>query len=189
MTRTDSQPWTHDEIKAALRDAQRQVDAAFGGFELCELYRHKPGKWAPIDDLRHLSRSVSPLVRALDLPKIALRVLFGRSKKKSMTYDQVLQLYYRALDAGAVANGRFIPSERREEGSEAYREAALRRWNNLGDALLQALDGWRDEQLDKLRLPHPVLGKITVREMLFFTHLHNLKHIDIARRRARETAP
>ena len=31
--------------------------------------------------------------------------------------------------------------------------------------------------LDRYRLPHPLLGKLTVREMLFFTVYHNYHHV------------
>jgi len=30
--------------------------------------------------------------------------------------------------------------------------------------------------VDQYQLPHPVLGKLTIREMLFFTIYHNLRH-------------
>jgi uncharacterized damage-inducible protein DinB len=37
--------------------------------------------------------------------------------------------------------------------------------------------------LDRLRLPHPALGKLTVREMLFFTIYHNIHHVENVVRR------
>ena len=51
-----------------------------------------------------------------------------------------------------------------------------------GDSLVTAVGKWRERDLDKYRLPHPVLGKISVREMLFFTHYHDLHHLEIVRR-------
>jgi uncharacterized damage-inducible protein DinB len=38
------------------------------------------------------------------------------------------------------------------------------------------IDAWEEDQLDEAQLPHPIIGKITVREMLFFTIHHNLRH-------------
>ncbi len=49
-------------------------------------------------------------------------------------------------------------------------------WNQSSDDLLAAMDRWRDSDLDRLRLPHPLLGKLTVREMLYFTLYHNAHH-------------
>jgi len=42
---------------------------------------------------------------------------------------------------------------------------------------------WSELQMDRIRLPHPVLGKLSVREMLFFTLYHNQHHLDAAKRR------
>jgi hypothetical protein len=35
---------------------------------------------------------------------------------------------------------------------------------------------WSEIDLDRYRLPHPLLGKLTVREMLFFTLQHLAHH-------------
>jgi hypothetical protein len=43
-------------------------------------------------------------------------------------------------------------------------------------ALARALEHWTEMDLDRCRLPHPLLGKITVREMLFFTLYHYEHH-------------
>jgi hypothetical protein len=37
--------------------------------------------------------------------------------------------------------------------------------------------------LDRWRLPHPLLGRLTVREMLFFTLCHNRHHLEGVRRK------
>ena len=34
---------------------------------------------------------------------------------------------------------------------------------------------WSDADLDSVLLPHPLLGKVTVREMLYFT-IHHVQH-------------
>jgi hypothetical protein len=36
---------------------------------------------------------------------------------------------------------------------------------------------WSEDDLDNHRLPHPLLGKLTVREMLFFTLYHIQHHM------------
>jgi len=56
----------------------------------------------------------------------------------------------------------------------------------IGDGIAAALDGWSERALDRLRLPHPALGKLTVREIVLFTLYHNIHHAtNVARRRAR----
>ena len=40
-----------------------------------------------------------------------------------------------------------------------------------------AIGSWREQDLDRYVLPHPLLGKLTLREMLFFTLYHNYHHV------------
>lgn len=49
--------------------------------------------------------------------------------------------------------------------------------------LMSATGRWREWQLDRLRLPHPALGNLTVREMLFFTIYHHAHHVENVVRR------
>jgi hypothetical protein len=36
---------------------------------------------------------------------------------------------------------------------------------------------WSEAELDRYTLPHPLLGDLTMREMLCFTLYHNQRHI------------
>ena len=42
--------------------------------------------------------------------------------------------------------------------------------------MVAAAEKWDEKELDEYYLPHPILGKLTVREILFFTIYHNLRH-------------
>jgi hypothetical protein len=45
--------------------------------------------------------------------------------------------------------------------------------------------GWREADLDRYLLPHPLLGKLTLREMLHFTLYHNYHHVQSVATRLR----
>lgn len=52
------------------------------------------------------------------------------------------------------------------------------RWQESGDILLENLSAyWKEKSLDKKRMPHPLLGKITVREMLYITVFYSRHHL------------
>ena len=53
--------------------------------------------------------------------------------------------------------------------------------------LTQGMERWTETQLDAHRMPHPLMGKLTVREMMLFTLLHNRHHVQVAERRLQET--
>jgi hypothetical protein len=53
-------------------------------------------------------------------------------------------------------------------------------------SLRQALAGWSEAALDAACIPHPLLGKLTAREMAQFLLYHNLHHVLVADRRRHE---
>ena len=45
---------------------------------------------------------------------------------------------------------------------------------------------WGELALDRYRLPHPLLGRLTVREMLLFTLYHSVHHFNLVSTRVEE---
>ena len=56
-------------------------------------------------------------------------------------------------------------------------------------ALVTEVERWSERAMDRYRLPHPLLGQLTVREMLFFTLYHNVHHIHVVARRLSASPP
>lgn len=44
------------------------------------------------------------------------------------------------------------------------------------DQLIKSIQKYSEQELDQTILPHPLLGKITLREMLYFTIYHVEHH-------------
>lgn len=170
------------ETRRELGDALSEAGSYFDGLSNEELFRHRPGAWAPIDDLAHLNLTTGLTARSLGLPPLELAARFGRAERPSRTWDEVRQAYLETLAAGFRSPERFVP---REAGtrSEKRRSRTLVEWRAVGEALLRALDGWDEGEVDSYVVPHPALGDLTVRELLFFTHIHVLHHVAVARRR------
>jgi len=133
--------------------------------------------WSPADHIRHLTKSATPLVQALGLPRWLLRLRFGRPAAPSRSYDTMTTLYLARLAGGAGA-GRFAPSpEGRPADPVARRQEIINRWTRATVGLQQAISRWPDAELDRHQLPHPVLGLLTIREMLCFTVYHTSHHL------------
>jgi uncharacterized damage-inducible protein DinB len=109
---------------------------------------------------------------------LLLLVSFGKAKRQSRSFEEIRETYQGKLKDGAKATGRFVPDEK--SGKE--KEELLKKWQKISDKLIAALNKWSEEDLDKYRLPHPILGKLTVREMLFFTLYHNTHHVNNVRK-------
>lgn len=179
---------TIPDIRAALAATATAVSAFFASLTPEQLTTRRADEWAPLDDLAHLRLSVQPVVRALMAPKVVIALRFGVARRPSLPYSALAARYRARLEGGVRAPPQFVPRPRHDLTPEAYRDHLLTRWAELGDRLWRALERWNERSIDRYQLLHPALGKLTVREILYFTHLHNLHHIEVAERRLRRAA-
>lgn len=136
------------------------------------------GKWTAVQHLDHIVLAVSPVNTVLLLPKWFLRWRFGKLNRPPRTYAALVQRYQEKLAAGGRASGRFVPPK-----SPASRVAPLAKTlRRTVQKLVERMDRWEEDELDSVLLPHPLLGKLTVREMLFFTLYHVQHHQALVQR-------
>lgn len=144
--------------------------------------------WSPADNVRHLIKSTRPVIKALGTAKLTLRMVFGKASAPSRSYDQLHQDYLGVLAAGANA-GDFAPSPVSPPTDPAAWQSEL--IGELRTAITEvstATEGWDEADLDHYLLPHPALGKLTVREVLFFTLFHYQHHqANVTRRLGEQT--
>src|SRR5690606_12513808 len=106
-----------------------------------------------------------------------------RSSDLSRHYADVRQVYQTALANGGAASGPFIPElDNHPADPQAEQARLLQAWQKSGAALVKAAQSWKDTDLDRIRLPHPLIGLLTVREMLLWNIYHDLHHLDDVRR-------
>jgi hypothetical protein len=180
-------PDTRDQIIASLEAVDAQATALWQGFSETEFFAPPAGGgWSPAQNVEHLVKTTAPVAKALRLPRLALRLLFGAAKIPSRTFIEVRAAYRQVLAEGGQA-GRFGPRERGSStGRAPTRPQVLNQWRHLMPSLALGIRRWDEAALDRYRLPHPLLGKLTLREMLFFTLYHVGHHAEIvAARQAR----
>ena len=168
-------PGTRDEIRATLADQELAIAHYVDGFSDEAFFAPQGEHWSPAGHLRHLSKTVRAVASGVGQPRIAL-LPFGRSKAGSRSFEQVVAIYRAALDAGGQA-GRYGPSSRVPDLSPAeWRRQIMSRWADSGERLRKAVLGWSESQLDVYRVPHPLIGKLTLRELLLWNLYHNAHH-------------
>ncbi len=168
-------PYSRDEIVRDLRSVHAQADRLFGQFDDAGFFQALGAGWSPARNVVHLTRSVQPVAKAMGLPKLFLALMFGRAKQGSGSYVGVRDRYEGILAAGAGA-GNFTPRDvPLPENPAAARSALVAGFAGAVEQLARRIDTWSEAALDRYRLPHPLLGKLTVREMLFFT-IHHIAH-------------
>lgn len=137
-----------------------------------ERYEHAPaGKWNAGAQLDHLYRSVRPLVMAYRLPVWVPGLLFGRTTKGSSAFADIAQRYEAKLKGGAKATGAYVP----KGIPYALRDQAIASLLDSAEKVSGLIRQMPESTLDGYRLPHPLIGKLTFREMGYFT-IHHVGH-------------
>ncbi len=168
-------PQQQAEILIALERTYQAQTQALQELTDAEFFAPQGSAWSPAEHLRHLRKSVRAVALGLGLPRLLLWLRFGRARG-SRSLVEVRDLYLSHLRAGAQA-GRFAPTpEPLPVDLAQRRQDILTQFAAAHAELLRAVAGWSETGLDRYRLPHPVLGPLTLREMLFFTLYHNCHH-------------
>lgn len=129
-------------------------------------------KWSAGQQVEHLIRSTSPLNLALGLPKFVLKAKFGKANRPSKTYDELIAKYKKKLEEGGRAFGKYLPPP----VNQSQRAKLSKKLNHNIEELCAKTMKWSEEDLDQYILPHPLLGKVTIREILYFTIYHAHHH-------------
>ncbi|HSF45405.1 MAG TPA: DinB family protein [Chitinophagaceae bacterium] len=128
-------------------------------------------KWTAGQQLDHLIRAVKPLTQGFMLPSWVFGLLFGKSNRPGKTYEELVEKYKLKLAAGGRASGQFIPPPI----SLSQKSDLIIKLNKLAGKLALQVSRLSEQDMDTYVLPHPLLGKLTLREMMYFT-IYHVKH-------------
>ena len=76
---------TRDDILSFLDDVRRDGIAYWSTFSDREFFANIGDAWSPSDNVRHLTKSIRPVTKALRLPRPIVCLMFGRPKRESMS--------------------------------------------------------------------------------------------------------
>lgn len=168
---------TREDLISKLKDSNQWVLRWFNEIPTEVFFIRLGDAWSASDNVDHLIKAHTPIAQALRLPKIALRTMFGKPDKAPMSYEELCQVYRDEITKGAQASGRYLPNQENPgEETEGRKRKLLDQFSKASSELVSMLEKWDDKELDDYLLPHPILGKLTIREMIFFTIYHNLRH-------------
>ncbi|MEO9887706.1 MAG: DinB family protein [Balneola sp.] len=156
----------HEAFDAVINFIRQQDDSLFD--------RPKAeGKWSTGQQLDHLIKSVKPLTTGMGLPKFLLKIRFGTRNRPERTFEELVAKYHKKLKEGGQASPAFIPPKI----SIKQKDQLLAIYEKEKINLVKVLQKWSEKQLSTNIAPHPLLGKCTVRELLYFTIYHNFHHL------------
>ena len=132
-------------------------------------------KWSAGQDLMHLIKVLQIVNIGFSLPKPILRVLFGINKNDSRSFEHLQQMYKNALEGGAKASAIYIP----KPVSYTEKDNLIQKYESLNQSFINKLNTHTPFELDSYRLPHPILGKISLGELAIFTSFHTSHHFEL----------
>jgi hypothetical protein len=134
-------------------------------------FRKQDLKWSAANNIEHLILSVKPLKLAFQIPKFIF-LYFGKPNRPIRTYDELVTKYLEKLSAGGRATSAFTPTSNYQD-----KDLLLSYFNRMNNGFIKSLAKWKEEDLDRYLIPHPLLGKLYIREMLYFTIYHTQHHL------------
>lgn len=160
-----------DEIIETLKKATQEILEFSGEYDV-------EGKWNYEEQVVHLTKSIKPLASGLKLPVMLFRWKFGKPNRPVRTFDEVVDKYLTKLPNLVGANPDYAPKKE----VPVTREVALAAYKKESEKLYKSIATWDEWQLDNFLISHPLLGKMLVREMLYFTIYHTQHHLEILNR-------
>jgi hypothetical protein len=161
-----------EEVIRKLENAYEQYVLYVRDLTADEFEFAPQGKWSAGQQTEHLIKSTRPLLKGLGYPKFIIKSKFGKANRPSRSYDELVARYKAKTDQGGQATSPYIPGK-------VPSKDQTKLTNELQDIIRKMsvkIGKWSEEQLDEYVLPHPLLGKVTTREMLYFTIHHAAHH-------------
>ncbi|WP_299621962.1 DinB family protein [uncultured Tenacibaculum sp.] len=131
-------------------------------------------RWTAGQQIQHLVDSIKPLNLALSLPSFILKAKFGTTNRELRTYDEIVNKYNEKLikykDKARDFNSKVSTPD---EKKLIKLVTTLKKQNKKLQYKTEKLSNYK---LDNLILPHPLLGKMPLREIIMWTAHHTEHH-------------
>jgi hypothetical protein len=168
------------EIVSELQRVHAESVEYWRGYTTSEFFhRPAPDVWAPVDQVRHLTKSMRAMRAGFDMPKVLLLFRFGIGFRSSRGLEELRRAYdarLRPFPRNPFAARELDAADRNDAGRAREMQAHAA----TVDDLCRAIGHWSEASLDRFVLPHPLLGRLTAREMGIFAVIHNVHHVRVA---------
>jgi len=163
-------PVTTAEILAALEANAATIAEYFSSLPDAVFFDGDPDHWSPAHHLVHLTQSSESLARGL----ATTRPL--HSTGTSRTYAEVRD--WAAATLSAAPREQLLTLGRKVEVPPGSTVAGVvRAFTDASAAARAAATTWSDDALARHAMRHPLMGELTVREMLLFFVVHERHHL------------
>jgi hypothetical protein len=165
------------EIVTALEDVHQEVFLWLDNRSDEQWMQGPESKWTSGQHILHLLESIRLLNKALKTPKFILKKKFGVANRPTRSYDDVAKRYDERLAENQDRARVFNKDLKTPSLKEKKRLLASLQIQNK--KLQYKTNKWSDKNLDTLLLPHPLMGRMIVREIIMWTAHHTRHHLQI----------
>lgn len=163
------------EIIMAAENSFSQLSESCHIIDETLFFKRPENKWSIAENIQHLIISTNTTSLAYRLPKFMVRWLGGTPNRPSRTYEALKDKYYHKLSEGGTASSRFVP---KPIEIKSGKNKLLKNWHITTAKFIKSLTKNRTEKdLDGYLVKHPLLGRITLRELCYFTIFHTEHHL------------
>lgn len=134
-------------------------------------------KWNTGEHIVHLIQSEAALNKALLLPKFYMKYKFGTNNRENRTYAQVVKKYQDKLVANPDVKSPI--SKKMPTITLDNKSTFISKLKKGKLKLLKKFQKWNDRDLDTYLLPHPLMGRMTIREIMMWNAYHTEHHYNI----------
>ncbi|MEN0002643.1 MAG: DinB family protein [Bacteroidota bacterium] len=160
-----------------LRESFQKIQAHLQDYDAAQLFElEQADKWSAAGHLQHLIQSNASIASEFKEPKNRLSA-FGKPAQPETNY-QALRARYTKGVVGVKAPASLQP----QLTPAATIEPLFQNWQMILHKFEQRLANWTEEELDQYTIPHPFLGALSARQMLYFALFHNEHHLNSIRR-------
>ena len=164
---------TIEDLKAGLKKNHKKFIDHIDSLSKEAFELSKNQKWTAGQELDHIAKSILPIAKIIN-NKDYIRSKFGTTSRVNSNYDALVSTYQIVLTKGPEMPDKFVP----DTISWAQKEGLQSQIIDLVDEIASYLDLYDEAELKELILPHPVLGALTLYEMILFTIYHVEHHLN-----------
>jgi hypothetical protein len=164
---------TKSEILKNLEAKFKEVGKFVQEFPETHFFKRIPSKkWSVAENVEHLFLTIKPLVGLFGNPDYML-TKWGKSNRASRTYNEVVELYFSKIGHFGVTTKHYEPQK-----IEIGKDELIQNFLSMNKNLLEKIASLSEDDLDNYQIPHPLLGLMTCKEFLYFTHHHAVRHLE-----------
>ncbi|MBX2932023.1 MAG: DinB family protein [Chitinophagaceae bacterium] len=161
---------TKQELIKAFYDNHKEMSDYINSLTDEQFVFSHNDKWTAGQQFSHVYLALLPFPKILPSKEFIVQK-FGKIDRPIWSSDTVIENYFKT---SRQAPQQFLP----EQVSSEQKATITADLQKITLTIHQLLDQYTDEELDTLVIPHPLLGKLTIREMFYLMAYHATHHLN-----------